>query len=118
MVVQATGKLMPQAVLGSGLSFMVGRLSYTFGLTGPCMSTDTACSSSLVATHQAHKVCTDRCSCLTTCTPLVAALESAALESAEASSDADMRPWRMAQWGSSSHDPACTEAQIFVICRA
>ena len=54
---QATGKLMPQAVLGSGLSFMVGRLSYTFGLTGPCMSTDTACSSSLVATHQAHKVC-------------------------------------------------------------
>ena len=57
MVVQATGKLMPQAVLGSGLSFMVGRLSYTFGLTGPCMSTDTACSSSLVATHQAHKVC-------------------------------------------------------------
>ena len=56
-MVQATGKLMPQAVLGSGLSFMVGRLSYTFGLTGPCMSTDTACSSSLVATHQAHKVC-------------------------------------------------------------
>ena len=34
---------------------MVGRLSYTFGLTGPCMSTDTACSSSLVATHLAHK---------------------------------------------------------------
>ena len=58
LVVHATGKLLPQAVLGSGLSFMVGRLSYTFGLTGPCISTDTACSSSLVATHQAHKVST------------------------------------------------------------
>lgn len=34
---------------------MVGRVSYTFGLTGPCVSTDTACSSSLVATHLAHK---------------------------------------------------------------
>ncbi len=30
-------------------------MSYTFGLTGPCVSTDTACSSSLVAGHLAHK---------------------------------------------------------------
>ena len=56
LVVRHTQMLAPQAVTGAGLSFMVGRLSYTFGLTGPCMSTDTACSSSLVATHQAHKV--------------------------------------------------------------
>ena len=53
--VAAARKLAPQAVVGSGLSFMVGRLSYTFGLTGPCVSTDTACSSSLVSTHLAHK---------------------------------------------------------------
>lgn len=33
----------------------VSRVSYTFGLTGPCVSTDTACSSSLVAGHLAHK---------------------------------------------------------------
>ena len=57
VMVAAAGKLPPQAVVGSGLSFMVGRLSYTFGLTGPCISTDTACSSSLVSTHLAHKVC-------------------------------------------------------------
>ena len=56
VMVAAAGKLPPQAVVGSGLSFMVGRLSYTFGLTGPCISTDTACSSSLVSTHLAHKV--------------------------------------------------------------
>ncbi len=51
----AHGRLPPQAVAGSGLSFMVGRLSFTFGLTGPSVSTDTACSSSLVAVHLAHK---------------------------------------------------------------
>ena len=31
------------------------RLSYLFGLMGPCISTDTACSSSLVAAHLAHR---------------------------------------------------------------
>lgn len=56
MVISVSRKLAPQAVVGSGLSFMVGRLSYTFGMTGPCVSTDTACSSSLVSTHLAHKV--------------------------------------------------------------
>lgn len=56
MLVAASRKLAPQAIVGSGLSFMVGRLSYTFGLTGPSVSTDTACSSSLVSTHLAHKV--------------------------------------------------------------
>lgn len=34
---------------GSGVS---GRLSYFFGLQGPCMSIDTACSSSMIAIHQ------------------------------------------------------------------
>lgn len=40
---------------GNTAPFLVGRVSYTFGLTGPCVSTDTACSSSLVAAHLGHR---------------------------------------------------------------
>lgn len=47
-------EMTPRSIVGNGASFMVGRLSYTFGLQGPCIITDTACSSSLVATHLAH----------------------------------------------------------------
>ena len=38
---------------GNTFPFMVGRLSFTFGFQGPCVSTDTACSSSLVSAHLA-----------------------------------------------------------------
>ncbi len=38
---------------GNILCMAAGRISYTFGLTGPCMSVDTACSSSLVSLHLA-----------------------------------------------------------------
>jgi acyl transferase domain-containing protein len=44
-----------QAVTGNGLAFLAGRVSYTFGMTGPCVPTNTACSSSLVATHLAAR---------------------------------------------------------------
>ena len=38
---------------GNAFSIASGRISYSLGLRGPCMSIDTACSSSLVATHLA-----------------------------------------------------------------
>ena len=44
---------------GNGLSFMVGRVSYSLGLVGPCVGLDTACSSSLVTTHLAHRALLD-----------------------------------------------------------
>jgi len=47
-------RITPTVTTGNGMDFLIGRISYTFGLTGPCISTHTACSSSLVATHLAH----------------------------------------------------------------
>lgn len=49
----------PAIATGNGISYLVGRVSYAFGLQGPCISTDTACSSSLVAVDLAHKVMVD-----------------------------------------------------------
>ncbi|WP_394845469.1 SDR family NAD(P)-dependent oxidoreductase [Pendulispora brunnea] len=44
-------RLEPYMVTGTAHSCAAGRLSFTLGLQGPCLSIDTACSSSLVATH-------------------------------------------------------------------
>ena len=41
----------PMAITGTGMSFLVGRISYHYGLKGPSAAVDTACSSSLVALH-------------------------------------------------------------------
>lgn len=61
-------KAMPpsHAVLGNGPSYMAGRISYSYGLTGPSICTDTACSSSLVACQLAsnslhHRESNDHC---------------------------------------------------------
>ena len=61
VMVQSGAQPPSQAFIGNGPPYLVGRLSYGFGWTGPCISTDTACSSSLVATHLAQKVSSMSC---------------------------------------------------------
>ncbi len=53
---------------GGATSVAAGRVSYTFGLKGPCVSIDTACSSSLVGMHYGARDVTDN-----TCDQAVAA---------------------------------------------
>eukprot|EP00966_Prymnesium_polylepis_P295192 6817057-Prymnesium_polylepis.1 len=43
------------ALTGCGHCFAAGRLSYNFGLLGPCSAIDTACSAGLVACHSAGR---------------------------------------------------------------
>lgn len=45
--------IQPSITTGNGMDFMIGRISFTFSLVGPCISTHTACSSSLVSLHLA-----------------------------------------------------------------
>jgi iturin family lipopeptide synthetase A len=45
----------PYTFTGSMFNTAVGRISYVYGLQGPCIASDTACSSSLVAVHQASR---------------------------------------------------------------
>lgn len=54
MGLQGLPDTIPAASTGNTAPFLVGRVSFTFGLTGPCILTDTACSSSLVAAHLAR----------------------------------------------------------------
>ncbi len=49
------GPLDPFTATGLSFAAAAGRLSYSFGFTGPSMAIDTACSSSLVALHQARR---------------------------------------------------------------
>lgn len=46
-------RINPYVCSGNSFSGASGRISYSLGLHGPCISIDTACSSSLVALHQA-----------------------------------------------------------------
>jgi acyl transferase domain-containing protein len=69
-------------VTGNGLAFMSGRVSYTFGLIGPCIPTNTACSSSLVAYHLAARGIADGDCSMATASGVNALLDPAAASAA------------------------------------
>ncbi|RYG61001.1 KR domain-containing protein, partial [archaeon] len=48
-------RISPFDATSNSLSVAAGRISFVFGLQGPCMTIDTACSSSLVALHTARR---------------------------------------------------------------
>ncbi len=50
-----TERIDAYSLTGTTSSTCCGRISYTFGFEGPCLSVDTACSSSLTAMHIACK---------------------------------------------------------------
>lgn len=52
--------IQPSITTGNGMDFLIGRISYSFSLVGPCVSTHTACSSSLVAMHLGRRALQDR----------------------------------------------------------
>jgi acyl carrier protein len=55
LIEQYTRDTQTSHLIGNGLHFISGRISYTLGFGGPCMGLNTACSSSLVALHLAKK---------------------------------------------------------------
>ena len=68
VIVPCKNGLTNGARAGGATSVAAGRVSYTFGLKGPCVSIDTACSSSLVGMHYGARDVTDN-----TCDQAVAA---------------------------------------------
>ncbi len=55
-------RITPYFGTGTSSATACGRLSYFYGLNGPCFSIDTACSSSLVSAHQAfHSLSRGEC---------------------------------------------------------
>lgn len=55
IVARHTGGATAYTATGSAISVAAGRLSFTFGLSGPAVAVDTACSSALVALHTAAR---------------------------------------------------------------
>jgi len=68
MVIEFCADHAPHNATGGSISVAAGRLSFTFGLNGPCASIDTACSASLIATHLGRSsVATAECRAAVAC---------------------------------------------------
>ena len=86
------------------MDFLIGRVSYTFGLTGPCVTTHTACSSSQVSPHLAlHGLAPQDCQAAVTAGVFLILLDDTMAGICQLQARASAQPWLLSDTRTCAH---------------